>query len=400
MYHYLKFNAMAIRTLEQLKAWFNPKAEQVWDWMDSFWHKSEQIPVDSIENLTKLLDSKYNDADGKSLEAKTDRIDSDLAQHAAENAAEFSEVDGKLTALEQEDSRIREELAGKVPLDVVAHNENEYKYYTRELVSGFIQLEYPENAFGGVGAVVNRTHTGDSGWESLQLFMGVSGNVKFRRIINGEYQEPVDIWHSGNFDPAAKVDLRPGGGVVLNPTLWNYQEGLRINAAPHGWAGIFLGGEAGSVDSYTEQQWNLEKMPSGDFVINRGNSEAPNSGLRLVKDGELFWNGKPICHSGNTKRELGAAIYGSGAIMKQWPYEWIASVETSVGGTSPVTYRIRPSVSVDPVTLIAGIRDESSYPNEAHTSIRSYGWGSGPLTVYVSNTDNNRRGFTVRVLEA
>ncbi len=43
-----------------LKQWFKnklkPTQEQFWAWLDSYWHKSEQIPVTKIEGLDKLLE--------------------------------------------------------------------------------------------------------------------------------------------------------------------------------------------------------------------------------------------------------------------------------------------------------------------------------------------------------
>ena len=42
-----------------LKKWFSnfrkPKQEHFWAWMDSFWHKSEKIPMDSIEGLESAI---------------------------------------------------------------------------------------------------------------------------------------------------------------------------------------------------------------------------------------------------------------------------------------------------------------------------------------------------------
>ncbi len=50
---------MAITDKTTLKNWFRnklkPTQEQFWAWMDSFWHKSEQIPTASIDGLDKLL---------------------------------------------------------------------------------------------------------------------------------------------------------------------------------------------------------------------------------------------------------------------------------------------------------------------------------------------------------
>ena len=47
-------------TIETLKQWFSnlkkPTQEQFWAWLDSFWHKSEKIPMASVEGLDKLVE--------------------------------------------------------------------------------------------------------------------------------------------------------------------------------------------------------------------------------------------------------------------------------------------------------------------------------------------------------
>jgi len=45
--------------IQTLKKWFSnfkkPTQEQFWAWIDSFWHKSEKIPIDSIEGLGDVI---------------------------------------------------------------------------------------------------------------------------------------------------------------------------------------------------------------------------------------------------------------------------------------------------------------------------------------------------------
>ncbi|GJH41142.1 hypothetical protein RCZ04_16920 [Capnocytophaga sp. HP1101] len=46
--------------IETLKQWFSnlkkPTQEQFWAWLDSFWHKSEKIPMASVDGLDKLVE--------------------------------------------------------------------------------------------------------------------------------------------------------------------------------------------------------------------------------------------------------------------------------------------------------------------------------------------------------
>ncbi len=50
---------MAKVNLSTLKNWFKngnkPLQEHFWNWLDSFWHKDEKIPLDAIKGLNNLL---------------------------------------------------------------------------------------------------------------------------------------------------------------------------------------------------------------------------------------------------------------------------------------------------------------------------------------------------------
>jgi hypothetical protein len=55
---------MAITGRNTLKGWFlrgmKPLASQFADWIDSFWHKEEPIPMQSIQGLNQAMDSKLD----------------------------------------------------------------------------------------------------------------------------------------------------------------------------------------------------------------------------------------------------------------------------------------------------------------------------------------------------
>ena len=61
--------------LSTLKNWFKtglkPTQEQFWNWMDSFWHKDENIPQEKIEGLPDTLSGK---ADSTALTTKADLV--------------------------------------------------------------------------------------------------------------------------------------------------------------------------------------------------------------------------------------------------------------------------------------------------------------------------------------
>lgn len=52
---------MAIQTLATLKNWFKtglkPTQGQFWDTWDSFWHKSDKIPIDSVDGLDTIINN-------------------------------------------------------------------------------------------------------------------------------------------------------------------------------------------------------------------------------------------------------------------------------------------------------------------------------------------------------
>ncbi|MDR2472133.1 MAG: hypothetical protein LBD53_01035, partial [Tannerella sp.] len=55
---------MAIRDKDTLKSWFlrgaRPLASQFADWIDSFWHTGDKLPISSVENLSDVLNAKAN----------------------------------------------------------------------------------------------------------------------------------------------------------------------------------------------------------------------------------------------------------------------------------------------------------------------------------------------------
>jgi hypothetical protein len=52
---------MAIQNINTLKSWFKrgfkPLQQQFYDWMDSYWHKDEQLPISSVNGLENILNN-------------------------------------------------------------------------------------------------------------------------------------------------------------------------------------------------------------------------------------------------------------------------------------------------------------------------------------------------------
>ena len=76
---------MAQTAINIIKNWFKtglkPTQDQFWNWMDSYWHKDEEIPQDKIKGLSESLEAK---ADADQLENKANADASGLTQEQVE----------------------------------------------------------------------------------------------------------------------------------------------------------------------------------------------------------------------------------------------------------------------------------------------------------------------------
>jgi hypothetical protein len=52
---------MAIQNINTIKSWFKrgfkPLQQQFYDWMDSYWHKDEKIPIATVDGLETVLNT-------------------------------------------------------------------------------------------------------------------------------------------------------------------------------------------------------------------------------------------------------------------------------------------------------------------------------------------------------
>ena len=76
---------MAQTAINTIKNWFKtglkPTQDQFWNWMDSYWHKDEEIPQDKIKGLSESLEAK---ADAAQLENKANADATGLTQENVE----------------------------------------------------------------------------------------------------------------------------------------------------------------------------------------------------------------------------------------------------------------------------------------------------------------------------
>ena len=108
---------MAIRSIAQLKAWFRkgayPLASQFADWMDSYWHKDETIPIGSVEQLSERLNDKYDRQVGEELERSFERLSESHEQHKKDNEADLKQINKELDTLAEENERLAGVIAGE-----------------------------------------------------------------------------------------------------------------------------------------------------------------------------------------------------------------------------------------------------------------------------------------------
>jgi len=92
------------QAVDQLRVWFSrhkfPTQQQFWDWMDSYWHKDEEIPVDKIGGMQTVIDGV---ADGISikLDLKQDVTDKELATTNKSVVGAINEVNNRFATIEE-----------------------------------------------------------------------------------------------------------------------------------------------------------------------------------------------------------------------------------------------------------------------------------------------------------
>lgn len=97
------------RSISQLKEWFRrgkyPTESQFADWMESYFHKDDTVPVAQVENLGWLLNGKFSASRGEILEELIRVLRSEYDAHKADADDEFEKIENNYQALVAEDQR-------------------------------------------------------------------------------------------------------------------------------------------------------------------------------------------------------------------------------------------------------------------------------------------------------
>ena len=108
---------MAIRSVAQLKAWFQrrkyPTEAQFADWIDSFFHKEDKVPISSVEELPEQLNGKYDAAAGEQLESNFRQLRTDYETHEKSSRQLFNNIADNIEELEAEDERLTGVIAAE-----------------------------------------------------------------------------------------------------------------------------------------------------------------------------------------------------------------------------------------------------------------------------------------------
>ena len=87
----------------QLKQWFKkfayPTESQFWDWMDSYWHKDDNIPASQIDGLQQVVNG-VTDGIGDVLNQKQDIHDENLETNNKTIIGAINEVKEAVDSIE------------------------------------------------------------------------------------------------------------------------------------------------------------------------------------------------------------------------------------------------------------------------------------------------------------
>lgn len=101
--------------INTLKKWFSnfkkPNQEQFWEWIDSFWHKSEQIPMSSIDGLDRIIE-------GTASAQQLQNHINDTHAHKEVLDKKVDKVAGKKLSTEDFTTELRQKLEGLQQVDI------------------------------------------------------------------------------------------------------------------------------------------------------------------------------------------------------------------------------------------------------------------------------------------
>ena len=227
-----------IQTREQLKQWFRkfayPTEGQFWDWLDSFWHKSEKIPVENIDGLNEAFSSAFSGIN-QALAQKQNITDNNLQTDDKTVVGAINEIlDNKPSIGENGNWFI-----GEADTGINAKGEQGIQGIQGEQGEQGIQ-----GAQGVQGIQGEKGETGESGAQGIQGVQGEQGTqgIQGEPGIQGIQGEPGESGNNGTGIIDAKVN--ESGDLIIY-----YSDGSAGNAGNIGNGG----GSANIAPNYAGQ---------------------------------------------------------------------------------------------------------------------------------------------------
>ena len=267
-----------------LKQWFanfkKPTQEHFWAWIDSFWHKSEKIPMANIEGLESLVEGTA------SAEQLRNHL-TDTHAHKEVLDKKVDKVAGKKLSTEDFTTELRTKLEGLQQVDTsgllpkggytgtaqdlknlidainrILQSDDTDLDQLQEIVTYIKQNKHILSTLGinNIAGLV----------EALAAKADKDHNHDERYAPKAHHHKECALrTHRHNWDDIdgkPRFDFLPlGGGVITPVDSGDHQEGIRIGRADNGWAMITLGTQG--LSGVKEGEYALARDANGNFLL-------------------------------------------------------------------------------------------------------------------------------------
>lgn len=196
---------MTVQDRNALKSWFQrglkPLAVQFADWIDSFWHKNESIPISSVGNLTNTLNNKAN----------TEVVDN-LDQRVS-----VLELSGVITSGSTYLGLLTQNTAPASYIDKVFYIADKTGSYPRfdGLIVTPIEGVYGNLSIGDKMCIL--TNTPEGRWIKSETGVSINNTVQMyvtKQGINGEVYPSVFQWPD-NLKVKQVILMSNAGGIII-----------------------------------------------------------------------------------------------------------------------------------------------------------------------------------------
>lgn len=270
--------------LTTLYKWFSdmmkPTGAQFKALIDSFWHKSEKNPMETIEGLDRIIEGT----------ASAQQLQNHLTDTHAHKEVFDKKVDklpGKILTTEDFTTELRTKLEGLQQVDITLllprGNFTGTAQDLKELIDGLTRiLHSPDTELDELREIVAYIKQN----KHILSTLGISNIAGLEEALaakadkdhnhderyapkvhhHNEYAYRTHRHNWDNIDGKPRFDFLPlGGGVITPVDSGNHQEGIRIGRAGNGWAVITLGTQG--LSGIEEGEYALARDANGNFLL-------------------------------------------------------------------------------------------------------------------------------------